>query len=78
VGAGVNLRGRQTPIRNPGWEVPAWVTADVMAEYQMNDKFTLKANVSNVTNELYADQLYSGHYIPGAGRVVQLTGTMKF
>ena len=78
VGAGINFRGRQTPIRNPGWEVPAWVTADVMAEYQMNDKFTLKANVSNITNALYADQLYSGHYIPGAGRVVQLTGTFKF
>ena len=78
VGAGINFRGRQTPIRNPGWEVPAWVTADVMVEYQMNDKFTLKGNVSNITNELYADQLYTGHYIPGAGRVVQLTGTMKF
>ena len=78
VGAGINFRGRQTPIRNPGWEVPAWVTADVMVEYQMNDKFTLKGNVSNITNELYADQLYSGHYIPGAGRVVQLTGSLKF
>jgi catecholate siderophore receptor len=78
VGAGINFRGRQTPIRNPGWEVPAWVTADVMAEYQMSDKFTLKANISNIANELYADQLYSGHYIPGAGRVVQLTGTLKF
>ncbi len=78
VGAGLNFRGRQTPIRNPGWEVPAWVTADLMAEYQMNDKFTLKANVSNLTNELYADQLYTGHYIPGAGRIYQLTGTFKF
>lgn len=78
VGAGLNFRGRQTPVRNPGWEVPAWVTADVMAEYQMNDKFTLKANVSNITNELYADQLYTGHYIPGAGRLFQLTGTLKF
>lgn len=78
VGAGLNFRGRQTPIRNPGWEVPAWVTADVMAEYQMNDKFTLKANLSNITNELYADQLYTGHYIPGAGRLAQVTGTFKF
>lgn len=78
IGAGLNFRGRQTPIRNPGWEVPAWVTADVMAEYQVNEKFTLKANVGNITNALYADQLYTGHYIPGAGRVFQLTGTIKF
>lgn len=78
IGAGINFRGRQTPIRNPGWEVPAWVTADLMAEYQMNDKFSLKANISNVTNALYADQLYSGHYIPGAGRLLQLTASLKF
>ncbi len=78
VGAGINFRGRQTPIRNPGWEVPSWVTADAMVEYLMNDKVTLKLNVSNLTNKLYADQLYSGHYIPGAGRLVQLTGSFKF
>ena len=78
VGFGLNFRGRQTPIRNPGWEVPAWVTADAMVEYQASDKFTLKANISNITNALYADQLYTGHYIPGAGRLVQLTGTLKF
>ena len=78
VGAGINFRGRQTPIRNPGWEVPGWVTADVMAEYKMSQKVTFKANISNITNKLYADQLYTGHYIPGAGRLVQVTGSFKF
>ena len=78
LGAGLNFRGRQTPNRNPGWEVPAWATLDVMAEYQVSDKFTLKANISNLTDKLYADQLYSGHYIPGVGRLVQVTGSLKF
>ncbi len=79
VGGGLNFRGRQTPNRNPGWEVPAWVTADLMAEYTFDfDKLTLKANLSNVTNKLYADSLYSGHYVPGAGRVFQLTANIKF
>lgn len=78
VGAGLNFRGKQTPIRNPGWEVPSFVTADLMAEYKISEKFTVKANVSNVTNKLYADQLYSGHYVPGPGRLFQVTGTMKF
>jgi catecholate siderophore receptor len=78
VGAGINFRGRQTPIRNPGWEVPGWVTADVMAEYKMNEKVSFKANISNITNKLYADHLYTGHYIPGAGRLVQVTGSFKF
>jgi catecholate siderophore receptor len=78
LGAGVNFRSEQTPNRNPGWAAPSFVTADVMAEYAFNEKFTLKANVSNVTNKLYADALYTGHYIPGAGRVFQLTGSVKF
>lgn len=78
VGLGINFRGEQTPIRNPGWTVDGYVTADVMAEYTMNEKVTLKANVSNITNKLYADALYTGHYIPGAGRVAQVTMNVKF
>lgn len=79
VGGGLNFRGRQTPNRNPGWEVPSWVTADLMAEYTFDfERLTLKANLSNVTNKLYADSLYSGHYVPGAGRVFQVTANIKF
>ena len=78
MGAGVNFRSEQTPNRNPGWAAPSFVTADVMAEYTLNEKYALKANVSNVTNKLYADALYTGHYIPGAGRVFQLTASVKF
>ncbi len=78
VGAGLNHRGAQTPNRNPGWEAPAFTTADVMAEYRYDEQLTVKGNVSNLTNKLYADQLYSGHYVPGAGRLVQVTGSYKF
>ena len=39
---------------------------------------SLKANLSNVGNKLYADALYTGHYIPGAGRNLQVTLTAKF
>jgi catecholate siderophore receptor len=78
VGAGLNHRGAQTPNRNPGWEAPAFTTADVMAEYRYDEQLTFKGNVSNLTNKLYADQLYSGHYVPGSGRLVQVTGSYKF
>lgn len=77
VGGGVNLRGRQATLTN-SHTVPSWVTADLMAEYKMNENFLLKANLSNITNKLYADQLYPAHYIPGAGRVFQITGSYKF
>ncbi len=82
LGSGLNFRGRQkpnSPNSPPGFEVPAWVTADLMAEYRFDfDKLVLKANLTNVTNKLYADQLYSGHYVPGSGRMLQLTASMKF
>jgi catecholate siderophore receptor len=79
MGAGLNFRGKQTPNRNPGWEVPAYVTADLMAEYTFDfERLTLKANLTNLTNKLYADQLYSGHYVPGAGRMLQITASLKF
>ncbi len=78
VGAGLNHRGAQTPNRNPGWEAPAFTTADAMAEYRYDEQLTIKGHVSNLTNKLYADQLYSGHYVPGAGRLVQVTGSYKF
>ncbi|UUZ71037.1 TonB-dependent receptor [Polaromonas sp. P1(28)-8] len=78
MGGGLNFRGKQTPNRNPGWEVPSFVTADLMAEYAFSDQITVKANLSNVSNKLYADALYSGHYISGAGRIFQVTGTVKF
>ncbi len=79
VGGGLNFRGPQTPNRNPGWIVPHFVTGDLMAEYVVTqDKLTVKANITNVTNKLSADQLYSGHYVPGAGRMVQVTTSLKF
>lgn len=77
VGAGVNFRGEQTPLRNPGWTVPAYATLDLMAEYKINERYTIKGNVSNVTDRLYADQLYDGHYVPGTGRLFQVTLSAK-
>jgi catecholate siderophore receptor len=80
VGGGLNFRGKQAPadVTAPAWEAPGFVTADLMAEYTLNEQFTVKANLSNVTNKLYADSLYRGHYVPGAGRLLQLALTARF
>lgn len=80
VGGGLNFRSSQAPadVTAPAWEAPGFVTADVMAEYTINDQYKVKANVNNVTNKLYADGLYRGHYIPGAGRIYQLSLSMNF
>jgi catecholate siderophore receptor len=80
LGAGLNARSGQTPIRNPaGIYAPKFVTADLMAEYTViPEQLLFKLYVSNVANKLYADQLYSSFYVPGTGRVTSVTGTYKF
>ncbi len=78
VGGGLNFRSKQTPTRVE-FNVPGYVTADLMAEYRFDfDRLAIKANLSNVTNKLYADQLYPAHYVPGAGRTLQVTASLKF
>jgi catecholate siderophore receptor len=78
-GGGLNARSSQTPNRNPaGIVAPKFVTGDLLAEYTMSDAIAFKLNVTNVTNKLYADALYTAHYVPGLGRSVQLTMTARF
>jgi len=79
VGGGLTARSGQSPLRNPGYYVPKFIVGDLMAEYHVvYDKLIFKANVINVADKLYADQVYPGHYIPGPGRMLQVTGTYKF
>ena len=80
LGAGLNARSGQTPIRNPaGIYAPKFVTADAMAEYTVvPEQLSFKLYVSNIANKLYADQLYASFYVPGTGRVTSVTGTYKF
>ncbi|HSV79608.1 MAG TPA: TonB-dependent siderophore receptor [Ramlibacter sp.] len=80
VGGGLNFRSGQSPadVTAPAWEAPGFVTADLMAEYRISEQFTVKANVVNVTNKLYAESLYRGHYIPGFGRLYQVSLIARF
>lgn len=80
LGAGLTYRGRQAPadVTAPAWVAPAFTTADALAEYKLNDTWSFKANVSNLTNRYFADNLYRGHYVPGAGRLVQGTVVVNF
>jgi catecholate siderophore receptor len=80
IGGGLNFRGKQAPadVTAPAWEAPGFVTADLMAEYAINQQFIVKANLSNLTDKLYGESLYRGHYIPGAGRMLQVSLSAKF
>jgi catecholate siderophore receptor len=79
AGGGLNYRAKQSPADAAAeYYAPSFVTADLMAEYIIDNHFTVKANASNITNKLYGDSLYRGHYIPGAGRIVQVSLSALF
>lgn len=78
VGGGLNHRGAQNPDGARHVTAPAFTTADAMVEYQISDASTVKFNVSNLTDELYADSLYRGFYAPGQARKVQLNLKHQF
>src|SRR4030095_5469770 len=65
-GGGITGRSSDKPVAPPVTAVPvapSCITADLMAEYATNG-LTMRLNVTNVTDKLYADVLYRGHYIP--------------
>jgi catecholate siderophore receptor len=73
IGGGLNYRSEQSPQNARHLVTESFVTFDAMAEYTITETTTLKLNVTNLTDKLYADSLYSGFYMPGAARTVQLT-----
>ncbi|MDD2846545.1 MAG: TonB-dependent receptor, partial [Rhodoferax sp.] len=76
--AGLTYRGAQNPEGSRAMQASGFVTADAMIEYSVNDKTSVKLNVSNLSDKLYADTLYRGFYGPGAPRSVQLTLKSRF
>jgi catecholate siderophore receptor len=76
VGGGINFRSEDSPQQST-IVAPSFVTGDVMVEYTLGS-MQFKLNVTNITNELYADGLYRGHYLAGEPRNVQVTAGYSF
>ena len=73
VGSGLNYRGEQNPEGQRTITAPAFTTIDAMVEYVASANSLVKLSVTNLTNKLYADSLYRGHYIPGADRRIEMS-----
>ncbi|MBU0590294.1 MAG: TonB-dependent siderophore receptor [Gammaproteobacteria bacterium] len=78
IGGGLNYRGEQNPEGARHVTAQAFTTLDVMAEYTINEKTSLKLNITNLTDKLYADSLYRGFYSPGAARSIQMALKLMF
>lgn len=78
LGLGLNYRGEQNPEGARQVTAKAFTTVDAMAECTLDASQSLKLNVTNLTDERYADTLYRGFYAPGAARQVQLSYKVLF
>jgi catecholate siderophore receptor len=48
-------------------QVPGYVVLNAMARYTLTDNMSLQANVFNVANRNYIDEIHPAHIVPGAG-----------
>jgi catecholate siderophore receptor len=78
LGGGANYVGERTNSTTTVRTAPAYWLADMTAAYHVNERFTLRLNVSNLTNERYIDRVGGGHFVPGPGRMAMLTTDFKF
>jgi catecholate siderophore receptor len=75
VGAGGNFVDRRTasstvpldPTTGLIKQVPSYVVFNAMAKYEISERIQLQANVYNVGNRNYIDEIHPAHIIPGAG-----------
>ena len=79
VGVGGGAQYMDSVFRNATntTSVPSYWLINATASYAVNSHLTLRLNASNVADEQYIDRIGGGHYVPGPGRQVMVTATVK-
>lgn len=57
--------------------VPSYWLLSATAAYDINEHLSLRLNGSNLSNEVYIDRIGGGHFVPGPGRQLLVTATVK-
>jgi catecholate siderophore receptor len=85
VGAGGNFVGARdansttlTSTATPIEKAPEYWVFNAMAKYDVTERISLQANVNNILDRFYLDQLHPGHVIPGAGANALFGAKFKF
>ena len=69
-------RARYTNVANVR-RVEAYFVADATVGYEFARDFTLRLNAFNLFDKRYADQISGGHFVPGPGRSVLATLSIR-
>jgi catecholate siderophore receptor len=77
---GAQFVGERYNSSDPGGRELAddYLVYEMMVAYQANERFGLRLNGSNLTDEIYADQVGGGHFLPGEGRSFSLSANFSF
>lgn len=66
------------PVTGLVKEAPGYWVFNAMARYPIGEHLDLQANVYNLANRYYYDQLHPGHIVPGVGRSALIGLNFKF
>lgn len=79
VGVGGGAQFMDSVFRNATntTSVPSYWLINATASYAVNTHMTLRFNATNLADEHYVDRVGGGHYIPGPGRQMLVTATIK-
>ena len=59
-------------------EVPNYTLVNGLVSYEVNRNLTLRLNANNLGDVDYVDRVGGGHYIPGPGRQIIVSSSLKF
>ena len=66
------------PVTGLVKQVPGYWVFNAMAKYPLSEHVDLRANVYNLADKYYYDQIHPAHIVPGAARSALLGITFKF
>ncbi|HEX4263178.1 MAG TPA: TonB-dependent siderophore receptor [Verrucomicrobiae bacterium] len=84
VGGGLNFVSSRTANtatlkpNTPVEKVDAYWTLNAMIKYRASKRITVQANIYNLTDNYYLDQVHPAHVIPGAGISALFSTTLTF
>jgi catecholate siderophore receptor len=66
------------PVTGLVKQVPGYWVFNAMAKYPLTEHVELRANVYNLADKYYYDQIHPAHIVPGAARSALLGISFKF
>ena len=66
------------PVTGLVKQVPGYWVFNAMAKYPLSEHVELRANVYNLADKYYYDQIHPAHIVPGAARSALLGINFKF